>query len=285
MNVKIFESKNKKDSMNDVINNVSEKILLPKTMSMKVLLLLLIVQNCVDIKLFYVDSRDDFDKGLENTIIINSLLSNTIIFVKDENKCYQMSEFISYIKAKHQFQAIHHFTVQYSSNSNFTVGLFERNREINTIFLGNFLEKQVNLFNLLLNDSNFFLYETLDDKKFETCLKELIQYYNRELKDEYFQNLMINFQTFQQEVDNWVILKSFNILGCSLYKNFSIHSTSPSETFEGEILDKNTLFSNIGNSVNIILSPTFANTWKIFYPFFCKHALLNFLLKLINVDI
>ncbi|KAK1349423.1 hypothetical protein LUQ84_001598 [Hamiltosporidium tvaerminnensis] len=140
-------------------------------MSMKVLLLLLIVQNCVDIKLFYVDSRDDFDKGLENTIIINSLLSNTIIFVKDENKCYQMSEFISYIKAKHQFQAIHHFTVQYSSNSNFTVGLFERNREINTIFLGNFLEKQVNLFNLLLNDSNFFLYETLGGNTFLDFLR------------------------------------------------------------------------------------------------------------------
>ncbi|TBU03270.1 hypothetical protein CWI37_0323p0010 [Hamiltosporidium tvaerminnensis] len=291
------------NSMNDVINNVSEKILLPKTMSMKVLLLLLIVQNCVDIKLFYVDSRDDLDQGLENTIIINSLLSNTTIFVKDENKSYQMSEFISYINAKHQSKAIHHFTVQYSSNSNFTVGLFERNREINTIFLGNVFEQQVKLFNLLLNDSNFFLYETLgentfldflrlskifgikDDKKFESCLKELTLYYNRELKDEYFLNLMMNFQTFQQEVDNWVILKSFNILGCSLYKNFSIHSTSPSETFEGEILDKNTLFSNIGNNVNIILSPTFANTWKSFYPSFCKHALLNFLLKLVNVDI
>ncbi|TBU08940.1 hypothetical protein CWI39_0125p0020 [Hamiltosporidium magnivora] len=268
----------KMNSMNDVINNVSEKILLPKTMSMKVLLLLLIVQNCVDIKLFYVDSRDDLDQGLENTIIINSLLSNTTIFVKDENKSYQMSEFISYINAKHQSKAIHHFTVQYSSNSNFTVGLFERNREINTIFLGNFFEQQVKLFNLLLNDSNFLLYETLgentfldflrlskifgikDDKKFESCLKELTLYYNRELKDEYFLNLMKNFKLFSK-------------------------NTSPSETFEGEILDKNTLFSNIGNNVNIILSPTFANTWKSFYPSFCKHALLNFLLKLVNVDI
>ncbi|TBU06865.1 hypothetical protein CWI36_0367p0010 [Hamiltosporidium magnivora] len=290
-------------SKNNVVNSFIKNFLFQNKILMKVLLISFIFSKCIDIRLFYVDKTVEIGQSRTNSNTFDSIVASTTIFVKDENKCYEISQFEDYIKSNHLAKTINNFAVQYKAESKLTVGLFERNPGIKNFFVGKIPKKQLEVLLLLLNRSSFFLYETLsqntfldflslskffeikNEKKFENFLKELILYYNKKLKDEYFKNLTIDFRTLQQEIDNWVILKSFDILLHYLDINFILYRNNLSETFEGEILDKNTFFLNVGDNVDITISPTLVHTWQTFYRSFSKQPFLNFLLKLISVNI